>query len=87
DVKFRDQLVDALAFNLEKGESQLKPLPEESVLELFNTVEKKEIINVLSPEDLEKNLNERFNGKELWKYALILALAFLLIEVLLLRFL
>ncbi|CAD5251404.1 MULTISPECIES: VWA domain-containing protein [unclassified Imperialibacter] len=87
DVKFRDELVDALAFNLEKGESQLKPLPEESVLELFNTVEKKEIINVLSPEDLEKNLNERFNGKELWKYALILALAFLLIEVLLLRFL
>jgi hypothetical protein len=87
DVKFRDELVDALAFNLEKGESQLKPLPEESVLELFNTVEKKEIINVLSQEDLEKNLNERFNGKELWKYALILALAFLLIEVLLLRFL
>ncbi len=87
DVNFREKPVDVVAFNLEKGESQLKPLQEEAILELFNTVSNKEIINVFTPEDLGNNLKERFDGKELWKYALILALAFLLIEVLLLRFL
>ena len=87
DVKFQDGLVDVVAFNLERQESLLKPLQEGQIMEVFGSVSEKEIISVLSAEDLQKNLNERFNGKELWKYALILALVFLLVEVLLLRFL
>lgn len=87
DVVHKDELVDVVAFNLEKKESQLKPLGDSDILELFNPVAQKEIIEALSADDLEKNLKERFNGKELWKYALILALMFLLVEVLLLRFL
>ena len=87
DVKFQDDLVDVVAFNLEKQESLLKPLQEGQIMEVFSSVSEKEILSVLSAEDLQKNLNERFNGKELWKYALILALLFLLVEVLLLRFL
>lgn len=87
DVIFKEELVDVVAFNLEKRESLLKPLPDNTILDLFDPLQKKEILNVVSTEELEDNLNERFQGKELWKYALILALAFLLIEVLLLRFL
>lgn len=87
DLVFKDEIAGVIAFNLEKDESLLQPLQESHILELFEPLRNKEILKAASVEDLENNLSERFQGKELWKYALILALVFLLIEVLLLRFL
>jgi hypothetical protein len=45
------------------------------------------IFEAASADAFSNEIKERYLGKPLWKYALMLALFFLLVEVLLIRFL
>lgn len=88
ELLFQDSLVGLMAFNYNRLESQLKSFSES---ELNQKIEKLGLKNVAVISDSEKGLKEKIaeanDGKQLWKLFLFLALGFLLIEVLLLRFL
>lgn len=81
----RDTL-DLLAFNLEKAESCLIQYGGEEVKTLLGGGEQISIFTATSPEAFSNEIKARYLGTPLWKYALILALVFLLAEVLLIRF-
>ncbi len=88
EIMVQDSLVGLVSFNYNRVESELKTY---KATELENQVEKLGLKNVIVVGESEKGISERINeandGKQLWKLFLGLALAFLLIEVLLLRFL
>jgi hypothetical protein len=85
-VMFRQDTLDRVAFNLSR---------EESILECFGTGElqghfgNKQVSVFLakSPDSFGTEIKDRYLGTPLWKHALVLALLFLLAEVLLIRFL
>jgi hypothetical protein len=81
----RDTL-DLLAFNLEKAESSLIQYAGEEVKTLLGGGEQISIFTATSPEAFSNEIKARYLGTPLWKYALLLALLFLLTEVLLIRF-
>jgi len=81
----RDTL-DLLAFNLEKKESMLDQFTGEEVKAALGGGNQVSIFKATSAETFSNEIKERYLGTPLWKYALILALLFLLIEVLLIRF-
>lgn len=85
DLKLEEQNIRMFAFNHPTVESELATLSNENMLQLMrgNT----RLMDVNDYASLEKELKNRFEGIPLWKYALILALMFLLAEVLLIRFL
>jgi hypothetical protein len=79
--------VGLIAFNLDKAESLLDQF---SGTEIKNQMGKASNISIFeagSPEAFSNEIKERYLGKPLWKYALMIALFFLLVEVLLIRFL
>ena len=82
----RDTL-DLLAFNLEKKESMLAQFAGEEVKTAIGGGNQVSIFKATSAETFSNEIKERYLGTPLWKYALILALIFLLAEVLLIRFL
>lgn len=85
-VLFRQDTLDQVAFNMERGES---------LLERFNAADLKStygsrflsVFEAASPSAFSNEIKARYLGTPLWKHALILALLFLLAEVLLIRFL
>ncbi|MEO7991413.1 MAG: BatA and WFA domain-containing protein [Chryseolinea sp.] len=79
--------VSLLAFNLNKAESQMNQYTGEEVKVMLGSGENVSIFEVASAEAFSNEIKERYLGKPLWKYALLLALTFLLVEVLLIRFL
>lgn len=81
----RDTL-DLIAFNLEKKESQLKQFYGEEIKTYLGGGNHISIFKASSTEAFSNEIKERYLGTPLWKYALILALIFLLAEVLLIRF-
>ncbi len=82
----RDTL-DLLAFNLEKKESMLAQFAGEEVKTAIGGGNQVSIFKATSAETFSNEIKERYLGTPLWKYALILALIFLLAEVLLIRLL
>jgi hypothetical protein len=82
----RDTL-DLLAFNLDKAESLMDQFTGAEVKEALGGKTNISIFEAGSPETFSNEIKARYLGKPLWKYALVLALAFLLAEVLLIRFL
>jgi hypothetical protein len=87
DVISNKDTVNLLAFNLDKAESMLEQY---SATELKTQMGNGENISIFESEGAEAfstEIKERYLGKPLWKYAIMLALAFLLAEVLLIRFL
>lgn len=88
DLTDGNTLVSVLAFNSSKVESRLDQFTEsDNIKSVFPQVANLDIFEFSSAADFSQAMKEKYEGVNLWKYALILALAFLLAEVLLLRFL
>lgn len=81
----RDTL-DLVAFNLEKRESELATFINTEILAAFGG-SNAALFDADSPQAFSNEIKARYLGTPLWKYALVLALVFLLAEVLLIRFL
>jgi hypothetical protein len=82
----RDTL-DLVAFNLEKKESMLGQFNGEEMKTALGGGSHISIFKATSADTFSNEIKERYLGTPLWKYALLLALIFLLAEVLLIRFL
>ncbi len=81
------EVKNVLAFNFTKAESLTAPLSQDELRSSFSGIKNIEILLNQKVETFTSNMKERYEGLNLWKYALILSLIFLLAEVLLLRFL
>ncbi len=78
--------LSTLAFNQTKNESMMKFLNEEALINYFGGQADVYNITSSSADAMTGVLKENYQGTSLWKYALMLALLFILIEVLLIRF-
>ena len=82
-----DSILTGVGFNYERTESNLESYTAEELSELieFNGLNN---VNVFAGESdqLQREIQEVVEGRELWKFCLILALIFLLLESLILRF-
>lgn len=76
-----------LAFNLDKKESRMEQYQGEEVKSMLGGGDHIDIFEAASSEAFSNEIKERYLGKPLWRYALLLALFFLLIEILIIRFL
>jgi len=82
-----DQVIHVLAFNQDKKESVLDQYDRESLNIAFAGSPAVDVFDVNTADSFEREIREKHFGVSLWKYALLLALFFLLVEVLLIRFL
>lgn len=79
--------VGLIAFNLDKDESLLDQFTGPDIKTQMGNASNISIFEATSAEAFSNEIKERYLGKPLWKYALMIALFFLLAEVLLIRFL
>ena len=79
--------VGLIAFNLDKAESLLDQFTGTEIKSQMGNADNITIFEATSAEAFSNEIKERYLGKPLWKYALMIALFFLLVEVLLIRFL
>ena len=82
-----EQTRATLAFNLDKKESNLEQLTMEEINGAFAYKNNITIFDVNDADNFSNEVKKNKFGVPLWKYAIILALIFLLAEVLLIRFL
>jgi hypothetical protein len=86
-IKNSNETISAMAFNYNRKESSLNYL---SNNELKSKLEESVIKNASVISDIESNFSEIFdevqNGKQLWKLCVLLALLFILTEILIARF-
>jgi Aerotolerance regulator N-terminal len=87
NVVMERDTVNLLAFNLDKAESLLDQYRGEELKRLLGDGLNITIFQVGSADTFSNEIKERYLGKPLWKFALILAIFFLLVEILLIRFL
>lgn len=85
-VMLRDT-VNLLAFNLDKAESQMGQYRGEELKTILGGGDNITIFQVASSDAFSNEIKERYLGKPLWKYALAMAILFLIVEILLIRFL
>ncbi|MBI1768916.1 MAG: BatA domain-containing protein [Bacteroidetes bacterium] len=85
-INHRDTL-GLLAFDLDKHESLLEQLKAEEATHILGNKPSISVFKGTSADAFTSEVKEKYLGKPLWKYAIMLALLFLLVEVLLLRFL
>jgi hypothetical protein len=85
-VTHSSDTLDLVAFNLEKKESMLEQFSGEEIKTALGGGNHISIFQATSTETFSNEIKERYLGTPLWKYALLLALIFLLAEVLLIRF-
>ena len=82
-----NKMIAILAFNHSKQESKLEQLTNETAIRgVFPGISNLNIFEFGDAADFSREMKERYEGVNLWKYALILALIFMFTEVLLLRF-
>jgi len=86
-VMYQRDTLDLIAFNLDKKESMLSQFSGEEMKTALGGGNQISIFKATSTDTFSNEIKERYLGTPLWKYALILALIFLLAEVLLIRFL
>jgi hypothetical protein len=79
--------VGLIAFNLDKAESLLDQFTGNDIRNQMGAGDNISIFEATTAEAFSNEIKERYLGKPLWKYALMIALFFLLTEVLLIRFL
>jgi len=84
---YKQDTLDLLAFNLDKKESNLSQISLTEIREVFGGGNNITIFEGASQESFRGDIKERYVGTPLWKQALLLALFFLLAEVLFIRFL
>ena len=80
-----EEVVDAFAFNYDRSESDLSYYAEDELAELTRSPNVA-IFNAENQASLIGDIRERNEGTPLWRYFIWAALAFFLVEVLLLRF-
>lgn len=78
---------NTIAFNNAKTESQPDQMNTQELTTLFSGIQNLEIIDIDDVQAFTSQMKERYEGLQLWKYALVLCLLFLLAETLLIRFL
>jgi hypothetical protein len=78
--------VDLLAFNSGKAESLMAQYKGEQVKSFFGEGNNVNIFSAQNTDTFSNEIKERYLGTPLWKYAVLLALLFLVAEVLLIRF-
>ena len=69
-----------LALNTDRSESVLDGLNADNLKQHFRSFPNVQVLESGTPDDLRKSLSELSDGKQLWKYALLLALMFLVVE-------
>ena len=69
-----------LALNTDRSESELNGLDAEKLKEHFGAFPNAQILASSTPNELRNDLSELSDEKQLWKYALLLALMFLVVE-------
>jgi hypothetical protein len=79
--------IGLIAFDLDKKESLLQQLTGEQAKDVLGGSPAISIFKANSSETFSTEIKERYLGKPLWKFAIVLSLMFLLAEVLLIRFL
>jgi len=87
NVVMQSDTVNLLAFNLDKAESLMDQYRGEELKTILGAGDNVTIFQVGSADAFSNEIKERYLGKPLWKYALTLAIFFLLVEILLIRFL
>lgn len=83
----RKDTLDLIAFNLDKEESLLEQYSGEEAKAFVGGGKNVLLFQASSLNTFSNEIKERYLGTPLWKHALVLALMFLLAEVLLIRFL
>jgi len=82
-----DTTIASMAFNYDRKESDLRYFDKN---ELQNKIEATQLKNAQVVQNAEKNFSEIFdeiqNGKQLWKWCILLALLFILTEAAIIRF-
>lgn len=82
-----DTIIGSVAFNYDRKESDLRYVENEELLAKIETAQLK---NARVVQNANKNFSEIFdeiqNGRQLWKYCILLALLFILTEVAIIRF-
>jgi hypothetical protein len=86
DLMLAQDVVDQFAFNYDRKESDLAVYQVEELEKLNKNNNKIKIIGEAKQADLASTVTEKDKGISLWKWFLIGALIFLLIEALLIRF-
>ncbi|HLZ17583.1 MAG TPA: BatA domain-containing protein [Cyclobacteriaceae bacterium] len=86
-ITSRKDTLGLIAFDLDKTESFLQQMTGEEAKAALGGRANISIFKANSPETFSTEIKERYLGKPLWKYAIVLSLIFLLAEVLLIRFL
>jgi len=79
--------IGQIAFDLDKNESVLQQMTGEEAKAALGGQRTISIFKANSSETFSTEIKERYLGKPLWKYAIVMSLIFLLAEVLLIRFL
>jgi hypothetical protein len=79
--------IDLLAFNADKTESLMEQYSVNDIVTFFGNGDNISIFDASDTGTFSNQIKERYLGTPLWKYAILLALVFLLAEVLLIRFL
>ncbi|MCF6357625.1 MAG: hypothetical protein L3J54_07445, partial [Draconibacterium sp.] len=86
-IKNDNSVISTMAFNFDRKESDLRYYNNSELKDKFEILQLK---NAALISDVESNFSEVFdelqNGKQLWKIFILLALFFILIEVLIARF-
>lgn len=76
-----------ISLNMPKSESMMACIPPDELSEIAQKMPNATVFQGGSVQTFSKGIKERYLGVPLWKYCLILSLAFFFTEVLLLRFL
>jgi len=85
-LKLNDKVEQIIAFNLDKSESIMDFYSNQELKEHFKGANNVSILEAKSSEAFIKDFQESNIQRSLWKYMLMAALAFLMIEILLIRF-
>lgn len=87
DLKLQEKTKGVLAFNLDKAESYLEQLSFNEINTIFSMFNNVTLFETNDADNFSNEIKKNKFGVPLWKYAIILALIFLLAEVLLIRLL
>jgi hypothetical protein len=87
NIEIENSIKGTIAFNPDKSESLLEQHSIENLRELSDENSYVKLFNTKGFDNFDKEIKEKYLGVPLWRITLIISLIFLLIEILLIRFL
>ncbi len=87
ELTLEEKIKAVLAFNLDKAESYLQQMTFDDINKNLAVYDNVKIFDANDADNFLKEVKKNKFGVPLWKYAIIVSLLFLLVEVLLIRFL